>query len=101
VVEGTPEDLINSYGGGNTLIIRGCKDTTQKLLLERFPEGQLEKDDILISILGNDGFTKIAKAVEVIRETGSPCKELYVHKATLEDVFLKLTGEEFVTEEAR
>ena len=101
VVEGTPEDLINSYGGGNTLIIRGCKDTTQKLLLETFPEGQLEKDDILISILGNDGFTKIAQAVEVIRETGSPCKELYVRKATMEDVFLKLTGEEFVTEEAQ
>ena len=101
VVEGSPEDLINSYGGGNTLIIRGCKDTTQELLLETFPEGQLEKDDILISILGNDGFTKIAQAVEVIRETGFPCKELYVRKATMEDVFLKLTGEEFVTEEAQ
>jgi len=61
----------------------------------------LEKDDILISILGNDGFTKIAQAVEVIRETGFPCKELYVRKATMEDVFLKLTGEEFVTEEAQ
>jgi ABC-2 type transport system ATP-binding protein len=101
VVEGTPEDLINSYGGGNTLIIRGCKDTTQKLLLETFPECQLEKDDILISILGNDGFAKIAQVVEVIHETGLPCKELYVRKATMEDVFLKLTGEEFVTEEAK
>ena len=93
VAEGSPDDLIDAFGGGSTLVIRGCEEMAQKQLLERFSGSQLENDEVLISVACSDGFADITKAMTVIRETESPCKELYVRKATLEDVFLNLTGE--------
>jgi ABC-2 type transport system ATP-binding protein len=99
VAEGSPEDLIDQYGGGSSLIIRGCQDAAQKRLLEAFDGSQLENDEILISIVGNNGLPDIARAMQVINDTNSPCKELYIRKSTLEDVFLNLTGEKLATQE--
>jgi ABC-2 type transport system ATP-binding protein len=101
VAEGSPEDLINTYGGGNTLVIRGCKDTAQKLLLETFPSSHLENEDVLVSVVRDNGLANISRAIEVISETGSSCKELYIRKATLEDVFLNLTGEKLAVQEVQ
>ena len=92
IAEGSPEDLINQYGGGNTLIIRGCDRPRCGLLAGEIPERRFRATTCWQSCPTGDGMGSIMKAV--VRSTsGLACKEIYVKKSTLEDVFLNLTGE--------
>jgi len=93
VAEGLPEDLINRYGGGNTLIIRECDDAALALIMKEMPASRREHNDIIIKLPENDGLTIMTQAVELLNNRHAACKELYVKKSTLEDVFLNLTGE--------
>jgi ABC-2 type transport system ATP-binding protein len=93
VAEGSPEDLINRYGGGNTLIIRECDGEALKLLKQEMPASRQDNNDIIIKLPENDGLTIMTQAVELINNRHAACKEIYVKKSTLEDVFLNLTGE--------
>ncbi|WP_424358352.1 ABC transporter ATP-binding protein [Methanocella sp. MCL-LM] len=97
VAEGTPEDLINRYGGGNTLIIRECSPEARQQLIREIPDSRAEGQDVYASLNG-DGMASITKAVAILNAGSAPCKELYVKKSTLEDVFLNLTGEKLVQE---
>jgi ABC-2 type transport system ATP-binding protein len=47
--------------------------------------------DVVLKLSGGDSMKAMAKAVSVLG--GDGCKELFVKKPTLEDVFLNLTGE--------
>ncbi len=96
IADGSPEDLINQYGGGNTLIIRECSDAAREQLLKEIPNSRASGSDVLASLPQNDGMGSIMKAVSAINEGGLACKEIYVKKSTLEDVFLNLTGETLV-----
>jgi ABC-2 type transport system ATP-binding protein len=96
IADGSPEDLINQYGGGNTLIIRECSDAARERLLKEIPNSRASGCDVLASLPQNDGMGSIMKAVSAINEGGLACKEIYVKKSTLEDVFLNLTGETLV-----
>ncbi|HEY3274341.1 MAG TPA: ABC transporter ATP-binding protein [Methanocella sp.] len=93
IADGSPEDLINQYGGGNTLIIRECSSAAQEKLLKEIPGSRASGNDVLTSLPQGDGMGSIMKAVSAINEGGLSCKEIYVKKSTLEDVFLNLTGE--------
>ena len=100
IATGEPEDLVNQYGGGNTLIIRGCDRAAGALLAREIPGAKVESDDVVARLPDGDGMMSISKAVELINERKIACKELYVKKSTLEDVFLNLTGEKLVAEVA-
>jgi ABC-2 type transport system ATP-binding protein len=100
IAEGAPEDLINQYGGGNTLVIRDCCRTAIDLLLNEMPSGKVVGNDVLVKLPGGDGMASISKAVSIINGGNVSCKELYVRKSTLEDVFLNLTGEKLAQEAA-
>jgi ABC-2 type transport system ATP-binding protein len=100
IAEGTPEDLINLYGGGNTLIIRECDDTAAELLSNELPESRLDGNDIIVKLPDGDGMAVISRAIGLIGERRTACKDLYVKKSTLEDVFLNLTGEKLHQEAA-
>ncbi len=100
IAEGTPEDLINTYGGGNTLIIRECDSPTIALLEKEMPYSRREGNDIVIRLPENDGMAVMSCAIALINDRHAACKELYVKKSTLEDVFLNLTGEKLVQEAA-
>jgi ABC-2 type transport system ATP-binding protein len=93
IADGSPEDLINQYGGGNTLIIRECSDAARDRLLKAIPNSRASGSDVLASLPQNDGVASIMQAVSAINDGGLACKEIYVKKSTLEDVFLNLTGE--------
>ncbi len=94
VAEGSPEDLINRYGGGNTLVVRECDAGAIETLLKAIPGSAADGNSVYVKLQESDGMESIAKAVEVVRAGGFSCKEIYVKKPTLEDVFLNLTGEE-------
>jgi ABC-2 type transport system ATP-binding protein len=93
VAEGSPEDLINKFGGGNTLVIRECSAEALDPLSKAIPGGRIEGNSVLAKLPEGDGMASIAKAVEIIKAGGFSCREIYVKKPTLEDVFLNLTGE--------
>ena len=93
VAKGSPEDLINAYGGGNTLIIRECSESAQAELLRAITQSRAVANDVLASLPQEGSMASIVKAIAVINSGGLACKEIYVKKSTLEDVFLNLTGE--------
>jgi len=100
IAEGTPEDLINQYGGGNTLIIRECDQPTIEILEKELPASRREGNDLIVRLPENDGVALMSRAVGLINDRKAACKELYVKKSTLEDVFLNLTGEKLHEEVA-
>jgi ABC-type multidrug transport system, ATPase component len=96
IAEGTPENLINRYGGGNMLIIRECDKHTRNELIKSIPDCKVEGSDILVELEEGNGMKSMSKAISIIDANGLTCEELYVKKATLEDVFLNLTGDRLV-----
>jgi ABC-2 type transport system ATP-binding protein len=93
IAEGTPDDLINRYGGGNTLIIRGCDPEARNELINAIPDGTVEGNDVLAKLSEDDAVASISVAASIINTGDFTCEEIYVRKSTLEDVFLNLTGE--------
>jgi ABC-2 type transport system ATP-binding protein len=96
IAEGTPEDLINRYGGGNMLIIRECDEDTRNELIKSIPDCKVEGNNVLVKLEGGNGMKSMSKAISIIDAGNLTCEELYVKKATLEDVFLNLTGDKLV-----
>lgn len=93
IAEGTPEDLINRYGGGNTLIIRECSPAAIDQLIKEIPDSAVNGNNVFAKLSEGDGMKSISKAVSIINTGEFTCEEFYVKKSTLEDVFLNLTGE--------
>lgn len=96
VAEGSPEDLINRYGGGNTLVMRACSVGAISRLMETVPECKVTGSDVSVKLPEGDGIATMSKAVAILDADGLTCKELYVKKPTLEDVFINLTGERLI-----
>jgi ABC-2 type transport system ATP-binding protein len=96
VAEGSPEDLINRYGGGNTLVIRDCEENALASISKALPGSTIDGCSILVKLQENDGMATLTMAVDMIRAGGFRCREVYVKKPTLEDVFLNLTGENLI-----
>jgi ABC-2 type transport system ATP-binding protein len=100
VAEGSPEDLINKYGGGNTLVIREYSAEALDPLLKAIQGSSACGNSVLAKLAEDDGMASIARAVEIIKSGGFSCKEIYVKKPTLDDVFLNLTGEKLYAGES-
>lgn len=96
IAEGTSEDLINRYGGGNTLIIRGCSPKVIDELINTIPNSTVEGNNVLAKLPEGDAARSISAAASIINSGELTCEEIYVKKSTLEDVFLNLTGEKLV-----
>jgi ABC-2 type transport system ATP-binding protein len=92
VAEGSPEDMINIYGGDNTLVIRDCSADARDYLLRVIPDSRIEGNSVLAKIGRNDGMGSLEKALAIMHAGKHTCKEIYVKKSTLDDVFLNLTG---------
>ena len=86
IAEGTPEDLINHHGGGNTLIIRKCSENAKMKSLKLFPIVKL-RDDILIKLAVEDGMKYMSQALSIINRDELACEELYVKKQLLKMCF--------------
>jgi ABC-2 type transport system ATP-binding protein len=91
--EGTSEDLISLYGGDKMLIIRKCSEKAKNELIKTIHEYTIDGDNILVKLSGEDDMKIISKAISIIDTGNLVCEELYIKKATLEDVFLNLTGD--------
>ncbi len=92
VAEGTPSELIDRYGGGDTLVVRECGAAAGSLLAA-LPGGVADGGDVRVRLPDGDGAATIVRAAAVVADCGVRCRELYVQRPTLDDVFLNLTGE--------
>src|SRR3989449_3862982 len=89
IASGTPNELIDSYGGKKTLIIRDAGEDGLKFLPPGISRPQLKNEDDIYIPLNNGELTTILIA---IRQTPLANKEIEVRRPTLDDVFLNLTG---------
>ncbi|HUL62461.1 MAG TPA: ATP-binding cassette domain-containing protein [Methanocella sp.] len=92
VAEGSPAELIDRYGGGDTLVVRECGAAAGPLLAA-LPGGVADGGDVRVRLPGGDGAATIVRAAAVVADCGVRCRELYVQRPTLDEVFLNLTGE--------
>jgi ABC-2 type transport system ATP-binding protein len=91
IAEGLPDDLIDRYGNGNTLVLRDCSPAAMDTLLKAIPGSRPEGSDVLVRLSGKDSLGLMCDVFSLARTCGG-CKEAYVKKSTLDDVFLNLTG---------
>jgi len=96
IAEGTPEDLIGRYGGDKMLIIRKCSEIAKNELIKTIQEYTIDGDNVLVKLSGENDMKIISKAASIIDTSKSTCDELYIRKATLENVFLNLTGDKLI-----
>ena len=88
IASGTPNELIDSYGGKKTLIIRNAGETGLKQLPPGLPKAELRNaGDIAIPLNG-----ELTNILVSIGQTPLHDKEIEVRRPTLDDVFLNLTG---------
>jgi ABC-2 type transport system ATP-binding protein len=98
VAEGSPDDLIDRYGGGNTLVFREC-DAAAEALLSALPGSRRDGGDVLVKLPQEDNLGHVADVMALARACHCQCKEVYVKKSTLDDAFLNLTGSKLAPEE--
>lgn len=98
IAEGTPEDLINRHGGGNTLVIRDCAEAGRSLIAGEFPDCRIDGSDVTLNLPDTGSIDIVSRVAAILKEGQYPCRELYVKKSTLDDVFLNLTGEKLEKE---
>src|SRR5215831_2244900 len=88
IASGTPNELIDSYGGKKTLIIRNVGEDGLKQLPSGIPKAELRNaGDIAIPLTNGDLTNILLK----IGQTSLHDKEIEVRRPTLDDVFLNLT----------
>jgi ABC-2 type transport system ATP-binding protein len=93
VAEGSPDDLIARYGGGNTLTFRECGDVAMDEMLISIPHSRASGNDVLVKLPDGDCLGRISEIISIARVCRCTCAEVYVERSTLDDVFLNLTGE--------
>jgi len=96
VAEGSPEEVTRKYGGDNTLIIRECSAEALGRLAREMPESRIEGSNMLARVPEGDGTASIEKAVSILRAGNHMCKEVFIRRPTLDDVFINLTGERII-----
>jgi ABC-2 type transport system ATP-binding protein len=89
IASGTPDELIDSYGGKKTLIIRDAGPDGLKQLPQNITKAELRNAGDIAVPLNNGEVTNILLA---IADTPLHDKEIEVRRPTLDDVFLNLTG---------
>ncbi len=89
IASGTPDRLIDSYGGKKTLIIRDAGPDGLKQLPQNIPKADLRNAGDIAIPLNNGELTNILLE---IGKTPLHDKEIEVRRPTLDDVFLNLTG---------
>ena len=93
VAEGTPEEIVNRHGGGNTIVIRGCNAHALDRLIRTIPNCRIEGNSVYADLGLDSGLDAMEKALAIMDQNKGSCKEIYIKKSTLDDAFINLTIE--------
>jgi ABC-2 type transport system ATP-binding protein len=86
---GSPKDIIDKHGSGTTLLVRGGSAAAYEQLKDISPNVELKGNDVEVRL---DRKEVLPEAVLRLEKSGAYYEEIQLRRATLEDVFLSLTG---------
>ena len=91
IAKGTMTELINLLNQKDTVKIRKTAEVQAKLnLLESV--GSLSEQDFYVELIPNENYKTASKIYLKLEDIGIPDELIQINRATLEDVFLTLTG---------
>ncbi len=89
VARGSPEELIERYGQGSTIVLAGAGQEGYDALQARGIVARRENGNVVVHV---DDIAQIRWTLAKLASIEMPLKEIYTKRATLEDVFLTLVG---------
>ena len=96
IAEGTSDELKNQLGGDIVEFqLENAKDEQRALeVVKKFAKStpSFNSDDLLVSIPVKDGTKGLMGVVQALNESKLPVETLSLHRPSLDDVFLSLTG---------
>jgi len=96
IAEGTPADLIARLGGHHVVEFEVSGDSTRDGALEHWRElpgvEAVRNDDGLVSLTVREPHLTIPALLDAVEQLGRTLEHLTTRQASLEDVFVRLTG---------
>jgi len=89
ITMGSPNDIIDRFGSGTTMIVRGGDGTALEKLQGLSSKVERKGNDIVVRLDSKD---VLPEAIMRLHENGVHYEEVQMRRSTLEDVFLTLTG---------
>jgi ABC-2 type transport system ATP-binding protein len=86
---GSPKEIIDKYGTGTTLWVRGGNSIAYEQLKGISSQVELRGQDVMLRL---DRKESLPEAIMQLEKSGAYYEEIQLKRATLEDVFLSLTG---------
>lgn len=86
---GSPADIIDRYGSGTTMVVKGGNSTAFKALQGLSSQVELKGTDVVVRL---DSKEVLPQAVMRLNDERAYYEEIQIRRSTLEDVFLTLTG---------
>ncbi|MCK5410351.1 MAG: multidrug ABC transporter ATP-binding protein, partial [Candidatus Heimdallarchaeota archaeon] len=93
----TPENLKNTHGKGDILVLEIDKDFDEDLLAiieKKVKDVAVEKNDNDLTIKTLNAIAKLPVILNTIEEQGYNAQDVKITKQSLETVFISLTGKE-------
>ncbi len=89
VARGAPEELIDRFGHGTTIVLAGAGREGYNALQMRGIAATQENGNVLVHV---DDTSQVRWTLAKLASIEMPLKEIYTRRPTLEDVFLRLVG---------
>ncbi len=89
VARGSPEELIERYGHGTTIVLAGAGQEGYDALQARGIVARRENGNVVVHV---EDIAQIRWTLAKLASIEMPLKEIYTRRPTLEDVFLRLVG---------
>jgi ABC-2 type transport system ATP-binding protein len=93
---GSPREIIDRYGAGNIVLVRGGGSEAYESLKGISPNVERKGNDVIVRM---DRKEVLPEVVLRLEKDGAYYEELQLRRSTLEDVFLSLTGKRLADEE--
>jgi ABC-2 type transport system ATP-binding protein len=93
---GSPREIIDRYGTGNIVLVRGGGSEAYESLKGISPNVERKGNDVIVRM---DRKEVLPEVVLRLEKDGAYYEELQLRRSTLEDVFLSLTGKRLADEE--
>jgi ABC-2 type transport system ATP-binding protein len=92
ICSGSPSKVVSDFGASTTVFVRGGGESALGCLQSYFPGLILEDKDVRVTLQNGRNLVDI---IRLLDDSGVRYEEIIVKRPSLEDVFIKLTGENY------
>lgn len=97
IARGTADELKGQVGGQRLEFrlegLAALEAAAEKLAASGAEVVERDEREFRVIVALTEGATQVARLIDLVEGAGLPIEEVFVHRPTLDDVFLKLTGE--------